>query len=129
MNNYRDEVEIEIGGKARKALLTPTAIAEIENATGKGIYRLGIEIETMQMRFQDLTILWRECLVAGEGKKNAPSTEEIGNAIQQMGIQKIIPLTAQFLSDGLSGDPEDKEAEPGEATAAENTATDSPSAA
>lgn len=94
MSEPRGAVDITLGGKTYTVRPTFKMIAGIEQATGVGVFALGMKVSQVQCSMQEMAAILFQMLKDQDG----PKYEEIGNEIFESGMEDfIVPVSTVLL--------------------------------
>lgn len=96
-NAYRNEVEYEVGGKKVTLRMTHSALREIEEARGVGVFELVNRVRTHSAFSEDLIEILYRCALAANGK-DTPTYDAVAEEVLKQGLQDTLPTVIDLLT-------------------------------
>ncbi len=119
--NSIQEVKVKLGEVEYTLRPTFAALTEIESRSGKGCMKLLQEFASSNIGINDLTaVVWGG--IIGHLKESGQmigvglTYERVGQMILDAGVQNVVAAAAQFLTNGLMGDPQKKTSQTNQAS-------------
>jgi len=104
-NKHRAEIEIELGDKKRLLRLTFNSLVELEETAGRTAFEI---LERLSQRVIEIktvaAVIWAGIRGPMSPKERlaAPSLEEVGEMVFDVGIMNLLPTVLTFLSYGIT---------------------------